>query len=237
MTNAEIKGLTILMKNDKTLLQTKKIRIYQREKLVDKIKFLIPMYYNDMDLSVFTVLMQYIGEDGTVHMETLNRLTNGQGYEDYINDSGDATHMIYQTSVDTKLTKFAGDIKIKLSLQYTDYSGQTISSDLDSEATDPQPVLYVLNTDTTIITVLPIADYYSVIPDESLSEINRKIAELENMANMIGESKADNIELDTEDKSVYLTAHGTQVGDKIYLNDFGDALADNTDDGLVKVIL
>lgn len=231
MTNKDLKGLVILMKSDKFLVQTKKIRIYQREKLVDNFCFLIPFEYDDNDLTKFTVIMQYIGSDGTIYADTLVRDS-----EDYEDADGNTTHMIYRLPIDTKITKFAGDIKVKLNLDYVDNEGQTTDPD-----EDPVQKHYVLNTEDTIVTVLPVADYYSIVPDESLSLINNKIAELNAKidelnatAQAFTDEQVDNIILvtDPETGEIHLSSNGRKIGDGIGLKDLNDAL-NEYDDGVI----
>ena len=254
MTKKDLRGLVVLMKGDKSLVQTKKIRIYQREKLVDMMHFLIPLHYEQWDgsdeehpdMSVFTVILQYLGADQTIHAETLVRKSDGQGgYDDYVDADENPTHMIYELPIDTSLTTQAGDITMKLNLQYIRYEGGTVSDNDESEAEEPTPVQYVLNTEDTKITILPVADYYSLVPDESLSVINQKIAELdarqreiEATAEVYDQSKADNIELfiDKYNQCIRLTSHGKPIGDEIDLNTLGDAISDWQEAGLIKVI-
>lgn len=235
MSQDQLKGLVIVMKPTKELVQTKRIRVYQRETLVDKLKFLIPFTYEDLDLTKFTVMLQYIDVSGTVRGEVLTRDS-----EDYEDADGNKTHMIYVLPVDSQLTRQSGDIKLKLNLDYVDNEGQT--EDPEEEPTQKH---YVLNTDDTILPILPVADYYSIVPDESLSLINNKIAELNNKIEELNAtseayltSKADDIKLDVVDdsKAIYLTAEGQKIGEGIILNDLGDALADYTNDGLVNVV-
>ena len=253
MTKDSLNGYVILLKNTKELIQTKRIRLYQREKLVDRFHFLVPYDYEDFnrqstvkpDMSAFTCILQYVTYDGTIHMETLERAKDETGeIVDYEDADGNVTHMIYELPVDTKFTKFAGNITMKLNLQYTDFEAPSTSPDDTTPAEDPTPIQYVLSSDDTVVTILSVADYYSIIPDESLSEINNKIAELDAKAKELEATaaaydaeKADNIKLDTEDQSLYLTANGNQIGDKINLNDLGDSISDDTQSGLVQVII
>ena len=51
---------TILLQNDKSLVATNRCTIHQREKLMDKLVFLIPKTYNDIDLTDFIIQMQWI---------------------------------------------------------------------------------------------------------------------------------------------------------------------------------
>lgn len=246
MQKTDLYGQVILLKSDKALIQTKRISIFQRESLVDKIFFLIPLVYENMDMEPFNVTLQYIDVGGTVHAEKLNRLSDGQGgYEDYEDADGNRTHMIYTVDVTSKLTLLSGDITIKLTMDYIDYEGQTTSNSDDEEAPEPTPVHHVFNSDTTILTVKAVADYYSVVPDESLSYINQKIAELdakqkeiEATAEIYDKEKADGIELhiDRYNQCLRLTSHGKPVGDEIDLNTLGTEISDWTTAGLVKVI-
>ena len=246
MTKNELYGMVILLKSDKSLIQTKKISIFQRENLVDRLNFLIPFQYEGMDIEPFNVTLQYLDVSGTVHAEKLVRLSDGQGgYEDYEDADGNKTHMIYRLDVDSKLTLLAGDITIKLTMDYIDYAGQTTSDSDDEEAPEPTPVHHVFNSDSTIITVKPIADYYSIVPDESLSLINQKIAELdarqkeiEATAEIYDKTKADNIQLyiSKENQCIRLLSNGKPIGDEIDLQTLGTEISDWNEEGLVRVI-
>ncbi|MBR2246571.1 MAG: hypothetical protein IJ880_06050 [Bacilli bacterium] len=246
MTKNDLKGYVLLFKGDKSLLATRKIRIFQRENIADRLKILIPFVYEELDLEPFIVTLQYLDQGGTVYSENLVRLSDGQGgYEDYEDADGNKTHMIYTLDITSKLTYQSGDITVKITMDYVDQEAQTSSNNDDEEAPDPTPVHHVINSDSAILTVLPIADYYSVVPDASLSLINNKIADLdakqkalEETANTYMASKADNLvmHIDQYGQSLYLTSNGHKVGDEIDLNDLGVALSDWTSSGLVKVI-
>lgn len=231
MTNKDLNGLVYLMKADKSLIATKRIRVYQRESCADNLCFLIPFSYEDKDLTKFTVMLQYLGVDQTIHAETLVRSP-----EDYEDADGNVTHMIYQLPIDSELTKFAGDLTIKLNLDYMDMEGQTDGG--NDEAPAPTPIHYVINTDSTILTILPVADYYSFVPDESLSLINNKIAELntktaelEALAHQFTDEQVDNIVLvtDPETGEIHLSSKGNKIGDGIGLRDLNDALNEYND--------
>lgn len=246
MTKEELTGLVILLTQEKSLIQTRRIRIYQRESLVDKLKILVPLVYQDISLEPYKVTLQYIDVEGTIRSEALIRKTDNEGgYDDYEDKAGNKTHMVYILDVNSKLTRYTGELTLKLTLDYVDYESQTASDSDDESAPDPEPIHHVLNTGETKVTVLPVADYYSIVPDESLSLINQKIAELdakqkeiEATAEIYDREKADNIELHISktNQCIRLTSHGIPIGDDIDLNTLGVELSSWTESGLVKVI-
>lgn len=210
----------ILLQNDKSLIATNRCTIHQREKLVDKLVFLIPKLYGDIDLTDFTVQMQYLDQGNEASLEILTRDEENETRTDYMN---------YILPVDTKLTRFAGDITVKLTLSKVDI-------DENKE--------YCLESSECVITISSLSDYYHFISDAVLDPITQKIDELsarmqvvDKLATNYDENKADNIKLDSETSELYLTANGKPIGDKISINELGDAIADDTEDGLIKVIL
>ena len=51
---------TILVNNDNTLVTSIKERIMQRSKLVDSLHFLADTIYKDIDMTDFTVTLEYV---------------------------------------------------------------------------------------------------------------------------------------------------------------------------------
>ncbi len=210
---------TILFKSeDKSLQATVRTKIYQRESLVDKFRFLIPQTYNDVDLSDFAVVLKYLDQGNEAQTEILTR--EDELYKDYYS---------YILPVDTNLTRFAGDITLHLTM-----------SKVDMEEMKE----YSLETGETTITISPLSDYYHFTSNKTfdvitqkVNELNVKLEAMDKMAAAYDASKADNIKLDTESSELYLTSNGKTIGDKISLNDLGDEIADTTEDGLIKVVL
>lgn len=210
---------TILMNSDKSLVCTTKTTLYQRDKLVDKLQILIPQTYEDINLSDFTAVLKYVDQGNEVHSEIL--IQDEELYKD--------SYLRYTLPIDTNLTRFAGNIKICLTLNKVDME---------------EMKEYSLNTGETTITITPLSDYYKFVSDESLSIIDQKVNELnvkleavDKMSTAYDETKADNIKLDKETSEIYLTAHNKQIGDKIAINDLGNAIAEETKDGLIPIIL
>lgn len=210
---------TILMNSDKSLVCTTRTTLYQRDKLVDKLQILIPQTYEDVDLSDFTTVLKYVDQGNEVHSEIL--IQDEELYKD--------SYLRYTLPIDTNLTRFAGNIKICLTLNKIDME---------------EMKEYSLNTGETTITITPLSDYYKFVSDESLSIIDQKVNELnvkleamDKMTTTYDETKADNIKLDKETSEIYLTAHNKQIGDKIAINDLGNVIAEETKDGLIPIIL
>jgi len=214
------KVYTIILNKDKSLIASIRTTLYQHESLVDKIQFLLPQNYEDIDIynGNYTVIVKYLDQANVVQSEILEK--DDDLYKDYVR---------FVFPVTSKLTRFAGDVKIWLSI-----IGINTDDSIKSE---------VLHTDGLAIKINPLEDIYGFIPDESLQTLDKKILELQAVVkanNMTVESidknKADNIKLDLDEKSLYLTNNGVKTGSAIALNDLGDAIADNTEDGLVSVI-
>lgn len=206
------------MNADKSLTASVKTTLYQREKLVDKIQFLLPQKYEDFDIKDSVVLIKYVDQGNVSHAEKLKM--DEELYKDRIRCVLD---------VDTKLTKFAGDINIKLTfLKLNNENG------LHEE---------VFHTGSIIITISPIKDIFAFVADESLEILDKAMLELETktkalelISNTYDAEKADNLVLDTENSTVYLSSHGEQIGEPIALNDLGNAIAEETDSGMIRVI-
>lgn len=143
------------MNDDKSLSCTVKTTIHQREKLVDKIQFLIPSTYGDINLQDSIVLLKYIDQGNIPHAEKL--VTDEELYkEDFIR---------CVMNVDTNLTRFAGDIKICLS--FLMLNGE---NGLHEE---------VMHSGETIISIVPLDDYFAFVSDDSLQVIDKVMVELE----------------------------------------------------------
>ena len=189
---------TIVMNNNKELITTQKTNIYQREKLADKIQFLIPQNYNDLDLSTYLAIIKYVDQSNTSHAEVLN--ADEEVYKNKLR---------YTLPIDTEITRFAGTITIRLSF---------VKVNMDTKE------MSVIHSGETTITVLPLKDYYTFVPDESLEFVDQlvgnleaKIEATEHIAEIYDSEKADN--LSYQDNILQLTSHGTKIGDPVAFED------------------
>lgn len=146
---------TILMKDDKSLITTVRATLFQREKLVDKIQFLIPYMYQDLDIRNCQIVLKYIDQGNEAHSEFL--IMDEELYKE--------NFVRCVMPVDTELTQFAGDISIHLSFL--------------NLSTEPELHEEVMHSGDITITISPRSDLYNFVSDKSLSIIDQKMLELD----------------------------------------------------------
>lgn len=184
----------VVMQKDKSLLATVTTTLYQHENLVDKVFFLFPQNYNGLELSECTAVIKYLDQGNVPHTEALQK--SEELYKD---------HLQYFLPIDSSLTKFAGDVKVRITFSKTDVA---------------ENKQYVLNTGEITISIAPLSDYYAFVPDESLEivdqligKLDAKIAATEAIAEIYDKKKADNITYD--ENKLQLTSNGEKIGNAI----------------------
>ena len=184
----------VVMQKDKSLLATVTTKLYQHENLVDKIFFLFPEEYHGLYLSECTAVLKYVDQGNVPHVEILEK--QNELYKNKLQ---------YFLPVDSSLTKFAGDIKLRVTFTKTDMEVQK---------------QYVLNTGEITISISPLSDYYAYVPDESLEivdqmigKLDAKIAATQAIAEIYDKKKADN--LSYEDDKLQLLSNGEKIGNAI----------------------
>ena len=213
---------TILVNDDNTLTTSVRERVMQRSKLVDSLHFLVEPTYKELNIADFTVTLEYVLPISKKYkVETL--IKSDELYKERLE---------YKLPFDTNLTREYGDIEIQLTFTKVD---------LDEEGKDIQ---YVRKTSTTSITIVPISAWSDVIPDEALTDLDQKILktdaqikELREMQENILVEKADNLVLDEENKELYLTAEGNQIGNKVKLSDLGNEIVQSSNEGLITMMI
>lgn len=202
---------TIIMNSDKSLTASVKTTLYQREKLADKIQFLLPQKYGDFDIRDATILLKYIDQGNVSHAEKL--VMDEELYKERVRCVID---------VDTNLTRFAGDILIHLDIVKLNTDGEISGS--------------VLTTGELTITISSLRDYFAYVSDESLDIINRNTLELEAMRKAYDilinsyEDSVDDLTL-TEDL-LQVSANGVPKGNGVSLSSIGGSI---TEEGIPVV--
>lgn len=211
---------TILIKPDNTAVSTETQRIMQRSKLVDVLQFIVPKMYGEYEMADFDFMLQYrLPISHELKWEILSLKD-----EDYKTD-----YLLYTLPVDTSITAENGEVELQMSFirKYMNEDGSTIE-----QVREIEPIN---------ITVIPITDWFTV-PDSALSTLTQyylaaqnSIKALNDLIGTINQKKADDIKLDVEDGSLYLTANGKQIGTPISLDQLGDEIAEETEGGLIRV--
>lgn len=164
---------TIMMYPDKSLVATNRTTIFQREKLADKIQFLFSQSYGDINTRDCMAVLKYVDQGNVAHAEILNM--DKELYKDRIR---------CVLPIDTDLTRFAGDIYLRIT-----FIKLNTSKGVQEE---------VLHSGETSITIAPLSDYYAFVGDESLELIDKTLAEAQAkieatkiLAESIDENKAE----------------------------------------------
>ena len=213
---------TILVNDDNTLTTSVRERIMQRGKLVDSLHFLVSPTYKELDMTDFTVTMEYILPVSKEYVSEV-LVKSEELYKEMLE---------YKLPFDTDLTKEAGEIEVKLTFSKVD---------LDADGNDIQ---YVRKISATSITIIPVESWCDIIPDKALDAIDQRIIKTDAQIKALLEAneitrleKADNLVLDNENKELYLTAEGNQIGDKVKLSDLGNEIVQSSDEGLITMMI
>ena len=188
---------TILLDESNELITSVKERIMQRSKLVDSLHFLVDPMYKGIDMSDFTVTMEYITPVSREYK--IEILVKSEAlYKEKLE---------YKLPFDTVLTKEAGKIEVKLTFTKVD---------IDPDGNTQQ---YVRKTSSTTITIVPCSAWCNVIADSALTALDQRliqvdaaIAAINDMNAYLDDNKADNIIVDKETNTIQLTANGTPIG-------------------------
>lgn len=202
---------TFLLTENNELITTVKKRIMQRSKLVDNLRFLLNPTYEDIDMSDFTVMIEYLlpasRKYKTEILQKQDELYNGK--------------LDYRVPMDTNLTAEPGEIELQLTFA-------KVSMDANGNTTQQ-----VRKISTGKLMITPIAAWSDVIADEALTAIDQRLIQVDAMINAMNdmnqylyETKADNIIMNEEEGYVQLTANGNPIGNKIgWVNSNGDGVS------------
>ena len=216
---------TILVNETNELVTTVKERIMQRSKLVDNLHFLVEPIYKGIDMSDFTVMMEYLMPVSREYKSEILVKSDGLYKE----------KLEYKLPFDTCLTKEAGKIEVQLTFSKVS---------LDANGNSKQQVR---KTSPATITIVPISAWSDIIADSALTALDQKLIQVDAMINAANEmnqylyeTKADNIYYDEEGQYVQLTANGQPIGDRIaWVNGGGcsvvDVKIDENDDLIVTL--
>ena len=202
---------TIIVGDDNTLYGSQKVKIMEKEKLFNKLWFLVAPYYNGYDMSKCTVTMRYMSPLSK-EFKTETLVLSDERYQEYLK---------YVLPVDTNLTKECGDIGLNLTFTMLDVDD------------NGHIVQRVRKTDNHILHITHLPNWDGFVADEALAAIDQRIImtqaqiqRLEEMNQVIADTKADNIKYNIDTNELQLTSNGKEIGDKVAINVNDESLKD-----------
>ncbi len=202
---------TIIVESDNSLYGSHKEKIMQREKLFNKVWFLVPQFYNGYDMSQCTVTMRYLLPISK-EFKTETLVLSDERYQECLK---------YVLPIDTNLSKEWGDIELNLTFTMldTDDNGNVVQR--------------VRKTDNHRLHITQLPDWDSIVPDSALSALDQRILKLdaqmramEEMNQIVADGKADNIKYDENTNELQLLSGDKEIGNKVTLKT-GDASLEN----------
>lgn len=196
---------TIVMDKYKNLNTTVRTTLFQKESLADKIQFLIPPQYDEIDnLADYNAVLKYVDPNGNFHSEIL--ACDEEMYKDYLR---------YVLPVTTKLTDVAGAVTVRIT--FVDFSDD-----------EEEPEITKLETNSTTIRINKPDGFSDWINGEDLEAYKAEIAKLkENMPTDLEIGEHENLHLVHEERQI-------GKGVEILMPTMFDEL-DDSDDGIVDV--
>ena len=191
----------ILVNEDNTLYGSKKERIMQRSKLVDKLVFIVDPIYKGIDMTDATVMLEYVLPVSREYKTVILNLSN-ERYNDCF--------LQYKLPFDTDLTSQAGSVELQLTFAYVEMtpSGAGIQR--------------VRKTSSTTIEILPITAWSDIVPDAALSSIDERLIKMDaqmramnDYMDVLDNNKVDNLVFNRNEDVLHLSSNGRLVGNKV----------------------
>lgn len=206
---------TFLINEDNTLTCSIQDAIMERSKMVDKLHFLADPTYKGVDMTDYTVNLEYV-------------LPISKRYKTEILTKSDELYknkLEYILPFDTDLTSEPGDIQIQLTF---------LAVTMDSDGTTVQ---HIRKVGPGVIHIVPIQNWSDLIPDAALSSVDQRLLAAEAMLKALSDrnaaifdSKADN--LSYIDQKLQLTANGKPIGNAVKITQESV----ETEDGSLRVV-
>lgn len=199
----------ILVNDDDSLYGSKKERIMQRSKCVDDLVFVVnPIYRKTHDMTNATVMMEYVRPVSRKYETEILELSNERYGDGFLQ---------YKLPFNTNFTAEAGKLELQLTFVY---------ADLDASG---KGIQRVRKTSTTTIEIIPISAWSDIVPDAALSSLdqrllvmNAQIKAIDEMNQIVADSKADNIKYNENTNELQLLSGDKEIGNRVTLK-IGDA--------------
>lgn len=214
---------TFLLKSDYTVIKSIKKPVMEKSTGIDVLYFITPKMIGELDLTDgFNLVMEYLQPvSKKVKIETLV-LVDSDYEEDYLR---------YALPLTTQITEEPGEVEINLT-----YMGVS----LDAEGKSHE---HICPFSTTYLTIVPISSWFSASNEAmtQLAEIytanQRQIQALTELANMLNQSKADDIKLDVESGEIYVVSGTKKLGTGIMLEELANEITEaaGNSEGNIKI--
>lgn len=196
--------LTICMRNDKSLIITRPVKIFEKECNIDYIRWLIPTQYTEStqvkNLAEYIIVVKIKCSDGRTWCEQLK--PEDILYEDRLD---------IRQKITSDFTQSAGAVTMYL----------TFAKVIQDETGEKQGDIF--HTENVTIEVCR-KEEFIFIPDKSLQavdqiilELSDKINQVEDMVNNMNNEKAEDIEL--VNGQIWLTRTDKETGETVLLGD------------------
>lgn len=202
---------TFLINADNSLTASVTERIMQRSKLVDNLHFLADTTYSGVDMTDYTVLLEY-------------KLPVSKSYKTEILKKSEELYknkLEYKLPFDTNLTSEAGDVEFWLTF-----------SDVEM-TTEGETIQRVRKVGPGVVHIIPISNWADVVPDEALSSLDQRLIELialnksmYDQLNINLDGKADNIKY--QNNILQLTSNGKEIGNAVEISGGGSGTDSHT---------
>lgn len=210
---------TILVGEDNALTASVVERVMQRSKLVDNLHFLVEPNYKNVDMTPFTVVMEYI-LPVSKELHSVELVKSEELYKNRLE---------YKIPFDTDLTAQPGDLRLQLSFVRVELQH------------DGSAVQYVRKTKEGSVHITAISEWSQIIPDAALTALDQRIVAMDAKIKALGElaqqtydGKADNLVY--ENSLLQLTASGKRIGDAVTIGS-GEVDPDTNPDGNLRVVV
>ena len=199
----------ILVNEDNSLYGSCKERIMQKEKMFNKLCFLVPPHYKGYDMSQCDVNMRYllpISKEFVIEELVLS----DEKYED---------HLMYVLPIDTNFSKEWGEVQLNLTFTMLDIDD------------DGNIVQRVRKTDNYNLKITELPDWDKFIPDPALENLDQRILKIDAQIKALAElsdsidgkiNLVDNLVYDDVESTLQLSSKGVGVGDKVSVKDMLD---------------
>ena len=146
---------TIVMDKYKNLNTTIRTTLFQKESFVDKIQFLVPHVYDEIEnIADYNAVLKYVDPNGNFHSEIL--ACDSELYKNYLR---------YVLPVDSKLTNVAGTVTVRLTF-------------IDFREDPNEPEVCRLETNSTTLHINQPAGFNDFVSYEDIEAYKAELAKL-----------------------------------------------------------